>query len=96
LVAGEGAAPSRHANLAFPGVYKTPLHGWRYPAICGVVYRLELRAQKATRSIGVLALPLPLVCEVNHLPRVVLHVRRALYDHVETVPRVGAHPGVRR
>ena len=28
VVVGEGAAPSRHANLAFSGVYKTPLHGW--------------------------------------------------------------------
>jgi len=31
VVVGEGAAPSRHANLAFTGVYKTPLHGWCYP-----------------------------------------------------------------
>lgn len=31
LVVGEGAAPSRHADLAFTGVYKTPLHGWCYP-----------------------------------------------------------------
>jgi hypothetical protein len=27
---GEGAAPSRHANLAFCGVYKAPLHGCCY------------------------------------------------------------------
>ena len=27
-MAGEGAAPSRRADLAFTGVYKTPLHGW--------------------------------------------------------------------
>jgi len=37
LVVGEGAAPSRHANLAFPGVYKTPLHGWCYPPRGGIV-----------------------------------------------------------
>jgi hypothetical protein len=30
-VVGEGAAPSRLANLAISGVYKTPLHGWCYP-----------------------------------------------------------------
>jgi len=30
LVVGEGAAPSGHADLAFTGVYKTPLHGWCY------------------------------------------------------------------
>jgi hypothetical protein len=30
LVVGEGAALSRHADLAFAGVYKTPLHGWCY------------------------------------------------------------------
>ena len=29
---GEGAAPSWHANL-----YKTPLHGWCYPRMRGVV-----------------------------------------------------------
>jgi phosphatidylserine decarboxylase len=37
LVVGEGAAPSRHANLAFSRVYKAPLHGWCYPPWCGVV-----------------------------------------------------------
>jgi len=31
LVVGEGAAPSRHANLAFSRAYKAPLHGWCYP-----------------------------------------------------------------
>jgi hypothetical protein len=34
LVMGEGAAPSRHANLAFTGAYKTPLHGWCYLPCC--------------------------------------------------------------
>ncbi len=34
---GEGAAPSRHANLAFSGVYKTPPHGWCYPPFRRVV-----------------------------------------------------------
>jgi len=34
---GEGAAPSRHADLAFTGVYKTPLHGWCYPPFGRVV-----------------------------------------------------------
>jgi len=29
--------PSRHANLAFTGVYKTPLHGWCYPPRRGIV-----------------------------------------------------------
>jgi hypothetical protein len=37
LVVGEGAAPSRHAYLAFTGVYKTPLHGWCYPPFGRVV-----------------------------------------------------------
>jgi len=37
VVVGEGAAPSRHADLAFTGAYKTPLHGWCYPPFCGVV-----------------------------------------------------------
>src|SRR5512140_2685977 len=37
VVVGEGAAPSRHANLAFSRVYKTPLHGWCYPPRHGVV-----------------------------------------------------------
>ena len=37
LVVGEGAAPSRHANQAFSGAYKTPLHGWCYPPYCRVV-----------------------------------------------------------
>ena len=37
LVVGEGAAPSRHANLAFSGVYKTPPHGWCYAPFCRVV-----------------------------------------------------------
>jgi hypothetical protein len=37
VVVGEGAAPSRHANLAFTGVYKTPLHGWCYPPLGRVV-----------------------------------------------------------
>ena len=32
-----GAVPSRHANLAFTGVYKTPLHGWCYPPFGRVV-----------------------------------------------------------
>jgi hypothetical protein len=31
LVVGEGAAPSRHADLAFTGVYKTPLRGLALP-----------------------------------------------------------------
>jgi hypothetical protein len=29
--------PSRHADLAFTGVYKTPLHGWCYPPFGRVV-----------------------------------------------------------
>ena len=37
LVVGEGAAPSRHADLAFTGAYKTPLHGWCYPPFRRVV-----------------------------------------------------------
>jgi hypothetical protein len=37
LVVGEGAAPSRHADLAFTGVYKTPLHGWCYPPMREIV-----------------------------------------------------------
>src|ERR1041385_2627826 len=37
MVVGEGAAPSRHANLAFSGAYKTLLHGWCYPPMCEVV-----------------------------------------------------------
>jgi hypothetical protein len=36
-VVGEGAAPYRHADLAFTGVYKTPPHGWCYPPSSGVV-----------------------------------------------------------
>jgi hypothetical protein len=36
-VVGEGAAPSRHANLAFTGAYKAPLHGWCYPPFCRVL-----------------------------------------------------------
>ena len=34
LVVGEGAAPSRHADLAFTGVYKTPLHGCTIESRC--------------------------------------------------------------
>jgi hypothetical protein len=34
---GEGAAPSRLANLAISGAYKTPLHGWCYPPSSEVV-----------------------------------------------------------
>jgi len=37
LVVGEGAAPSRLANLAISGAYKTPLHGWCYPPSSEVV-----------------------------------------------------------
>jgi hypothetical protein len=37
MVVGEGAAPSRLANLAISGVYKTPLHGWCYPPSSEVV-----------------------------------------------------------
>jgi hypothetical protein len=37
VVVGEGAAPSRLANLAISEAYKTPLHGWCYPPECGVV-----------------------------------------------------------
>jgi hypothetical protein len=37
LVVGEGAAPSRHANLTFSGTYKVPLHGWCYPPSDGIV-----------------------------------------------------------
>lgn len=37
MVVGEGAAPSRHANLAFSRAYKTPLHGWCCPPFCGIV-----------------------------------------------------------
>ena len=37
LVVGEGAAPSRHAYLAFTEVYKTPLHGWCHPPFRRVV-----------------------------------------------------------
>jgi hypothetical protein len=37
VVVGEGAAPSRLANLAISGVYKTPLHGWCYPPWSEVV-----------------------------------------------------------
>jgi hypothetical protein len=29
--------PPWHANLAFSGAYKAPLHGWCYPPICGTV-----------------------------------------------------------
>jgi hypothetical protein len=36
-VVGEGAGPSRHADLAFTGVYRTPLHGW-YPPFGRVVF----------------------------------------------------------
>jgi hypothetical protein len=36
-VVGEGAAPSRLANLAISGAYKTPLHGWCYPPSSEVV-----------------------------------------------------------
>jgi hypothetical protein len=48
LVVGEGAAPSRHAYLAFTGVYKTPLHGWCYPPICGVVLWIQIAFSKDT------------------------------------------------
>lgn len=37
MVVGEGAAPSRLANLAISGAYKTPLHGWCYPPSSGIV-----------------------------------------------------------
>jgi len=37
LAAGEGAAPSRHAKLAFSRAYKTPLDGWCHPTLCEVV-----------------------------------------------------------
>jgi hypothetical protein len=37
MVVGEGAAPSRLANLAISGAYKTPLHGWCYPPSSEVV-----------------------------------------------------------
>jgi hypothetical protein len=37
MVVGEGAAPSRLANLAISGAYKTPLHGWCYPPSSKVV-----------------------------------------------------------
>ena len=30
LVVGEGAAPSRHAHLAFTRAYKAQPHGWCY------------------------------------------------------------------
>jgi hypothetical protein len=49
-VVGEGAAPSRHAYLAFTGVYKTPLHGWCYPPICGVYYGFKLHFPKIQRQ----------------------------------------------
>jgi len=50
LVVDEGAAPSRHANLAFSRVYKTPLHGWCYPPWIGVVC-LVRRASSACPAI---------------------------------------------
>jgi hypothetical protein len=37
MVVGEGVAPSRLANLAISGAYKTPLHGWCYPPQSEVV-----------------------------------------------------------
>jgi hypothetical protein len=36
---GEGAAPSRHANLAFTRAYKAPPHGWCYPPVGRVLLR---------------------------------------------------------
>jgi hypothetical protein len=47
MVVGEGAAPSRHVDLAFTGVYKTPPHGWCYPPLGRVV----LWVQKAPAQI---------------------------------------------
>src|SRR6476660_7735119 len=56
LVVGEGAAPSRHADLAFTGVYKTPLHGWCYPPFCRVVLwariPLEIRCYRRNASVS--------------------------------------------
>jgi hypothetical protein len=39
-VVGEGAGPSRHANLAFSGVYKTPPHATH--RFTESYYRVEL------------------------------------------------------
>ena len=49
---GEGAAPSRHANQAFSGVYKTPPHGWCYPPFCRVVLSARSPWLKDTRPLG--------------------------------------------
>lgn len=48
MVVGEGAAPSRHANLAFSRAYKTPLHGWCYPPGRGVVLWVRTSHSKDT------------------------------------------------
>jgi len=46
VVVGEGAAPSRHANLAFTRVYKTPPHGWCYPPYCRVVLEARVACEQ--------------------------------------------------
>jgi hypothetical protein len=52
MVVGEGAAPSRHANLAFPGAYKTPLHGWCYPPVRKVVLSSGLPFRENISSVS--------------------------------------------
>ena len=51
MVVGEGAAPSRLANLAISGAYKTPLHGWCYPPSSEVVLWVRISQGHFTRSI---------------------------------------------
>jgi hypothetical protein len=48
---GEGAAPSRHANLAFSRAYKTPLHGWCYPPSCAVVSKDQTACRYCTSNV---------------------------------------------
>ena len=56
---GEGAAPSRHANLASSGVYKTPPHGWCYPPFCRVVLSGQSPRLKDTLPLGTIQISEP-------------------------------------
>src|SRR5450755_3281181 len=51
---------------------------------------------RASALLNCARLPLPLVAEINHLPDVMLDVRGALHDHVETRLRIRAHTRIFR
>jgi hypothetical protein len=74
LVVGEGAAPSRLANLAISGVYKAPLHGGVLPTMS----RSRIIGSKVTTKLyqAWQALPCPrfllrgnIVGDATSLPR---------------------------